>query len=141
MKITEVAKFVKLTMFCLLYLLLLLGLLLGLLYFATLLKWHSAWVFSFKFTVYFQNTFSQEQVWRVASVSWLLSLPKGILCTIRIFLYFVLITSFLKLLFKRPFATEKLLRNNIFTGLMWYRNSRPDVFLKKGVLKICRKFR
>ena len=28
---------------------------------------HSAWVFSFQFAEYFQNTFSQEHIWMAAS--------------------------------------------------------------------------
>ena len=34
---------------------------------ATLLKYTSAWVFSYKFAAYFQNTFLSEQRWIVAS--------------------------------------------------------------------------
>ena len=34
-------------------------------------KQHLAWVFSYKFAIYFQNSFSQEHLWRVASVHWI----------------------------------------------------------------------
>ena len=36
-------------------------------YYATLLKYTSAWVISYKFAAFLQNTFSEEHLWRGAS--------------------------------------------------------------------------